>query len=166
MGTGIAPSFANKHMSKFEDEHVYTYHLQPFIYARYLDDILIVWQHGLYALNKFEDHLKSRTECSREMVSFLDTKVKLRNGNLIQICIANPLTPTVIYCTVQPIHTTVGKAFPTASSYGSNVSVATSLILTNTLWNLHLTSMSRVIPASWCERTPYKSKNNEQEHSS
>ena len=78
MGTRVAPSFANTHMCKFKDDHVYTYHLQLFIYVRYLDDIFIVWQHGLDELNQFVDHLHSRTdsleftmEYSRESIPFL-----------------------------------------------------------------------------------------------
>ena len=89
MGTRVAPSFANTHMGKFEDDHVYTYHLQPFIYLRYLDDIFLIWQHGLEELNKFVDHLNSRMESmkftmevSREEISFLDTTVKLRDRTL------------------------------------------------------------------------------------
>ena len=41
MGTRVVPSFGNTHMGKFEDDNVYTYHLQRFIYLRYLDDIFL-----------------------------------------------------------------------------------------------------------------------------
>ena len=37
MGTRVAASFAYTYIGKFEDEHVYTYHLQLFLYLRYLD---------------------------------------------------------------------------------------------------------------------------------
>ena len=61
MGTGVAPWFP-AHLGKFEDDNVYTYHLQPFIYLRYLDDIFLIWQHCLEELNKFVDHLNSGTD--------------------------------------------------------------------------------------------------------
>ena len=61
---GVAPSFANTHMGTFETDPVYyIYHLQPFLYVRYLGDIfLIIWQHGLEELQKFVHHLNSRTD--------------------------------------------------------------------------------------------------------
>ena len=155
MSTRVATNFANKHMGKFEDYHVYTYHLQPFIYIRQVDDIFIIWQHDLNELNKCVDHLNSSTvsikvtiQCFRETVCFLDTKIKLRDATLYTDLYSNHLTLTAIYCTVHPTNTTIRKAFLTVNSYGSDISVATSLILTNTPWNLHLTSMNSVIPAS------------------
>ena len=47
MDIRVAPSFGNTHMDKVEDDHVHTYHLQPFIYVRYVDDIFIIWQLAL-----------------------------------------------------------------------------------------------------------------------
>ena len=47
MGTRVAHRCANTYMGKFEDNHIYTYHLQPFMYLRYLGDIFLIWQHRL-----------------------------------------------------------------------------------------------------------------------
>ena len=59
------------------------------MYIKYLNDIFIVWQHGLDELHKFVDHLNSTTdslkftvEYSRETIPFMDTKVKLRDRTL------------------------------------------------------------------------------------
>ena len=91
MGTRVAPSFDNIHMGKYEDDHVYTYHLQPFIYFAISGwhYIFFIWQHGHEELNKFVDHLNSRMESmkftmevSREEMSFLDTTVILRDRTL------------------------------------------------------------------------------------
>ena len=89
MGIRVAPSFANTHMGKFEDNHVYAYHLQPFIYLRYLDDIFLIWQHGFEELNTFVGHLNSRSDSMKftmdvsiEVISFQDTTVKLRDRTL------------------------------------------------------------------------------------
>ena len=87
MGTRVAPSFnANTYMGKFEREFVHTYRLQPFMYLRYLDDVFLIWRHSLQELNLFVDYLNSRTdsirvtmEFSRELISFLETTVKLRD---------------------------------------------------------------------------------------
>ena len=42
MGTKLAPSYANLFMSKFEQDHVYTYHLQPTLWKRFIDDIFLI----------------------------------------------------------------------------------------------------------------------------
>ena len=39
MGTKLAPSYANLFMTKFEENYVYTYQLQPKLWKRFIDDI-------------------------------------------------------------------------------------------------------------------------------
>ena len=89
IGTKAAPAFAIVYMGMFEDMFVYTYPLQPVLYLRYIDDIFMLWQHGLTELNTFVEHLNSRVdtikfthETSVKAVSFLDVTVKLNNGSL------------------------------------------------------------------------------------
>ena len=53
MGTKLAPSYANLFMTKFEQNHVYTYHLQPTIWKRFIDDIFMIWPHGMDSLLEF-----------------------------------------------------------------------------------------------------------------
>ena len=50
MGTKLAPSYANLFMTKFEQNHVYTYHLQPTLWKRFIDDIFMIWPHGKNSL--------------------------------------------------------------------------------------------------------------------
>ena len=50
MGTKLAPSYANFFMSKFEQDHVNTYHLQPILWKRFIDDIFLIWTHGMDSL--------------------------------------------------------------------------------------------------------------------
>ena len=90
MGTKLAPNYAIITVNNFEDLHVYTYEKQPLLWARYIDDIFIVWQHGKDELKKFIEHLnvshrsfKFTCESSTEQVNFLDTTVILNpNGTL------------------------------------------------------------------------------------
>ena len=89
MGSRVSPSLANVTMGKFESNHVYTYHLQPHLFVRYLDDIFMIWPHGIDELHKFVEHLNSCTESirftldfSREKINFLDTTVILRDATL------------------------------------------------------------------------------------
>ena len=90
IGTKAAPSFAIIYMGSFEDEYVYTYHLQPTLYIRYIDDIFMLWQHGADELEIFHQYLNTRVptikftkEFSSEEVSFLDLKVR-NIGNVLE----------------------------------------------------------------------------------
>jgi hypothetical protein len=88
MGTkaapSVAPSVANLVMGDFEAKFVYTYHKQPLLWLRFIDDIFIIWTHGEEALLAFVDHLNSvhttlkfTLEWSKIKVSFLDILVKI-----------------------------------------------------------------------------------------
>ncbi len=90
MGTKSVVGYANNALGTFEEDHVYTYMLQPLIYLRFIDDIFFVWTHGAEKLNEFIEHLNSCTsffrftkEVSNTMVTFLDTKVIIKNNRLI-----------------------------------------------------------------------------------
>jgi len=89
MGTKVAPSFAVTYMGSFEKEHVYTYRLQPTLYLRYIDDIFMIWPHGLHELELFTHHMNNcnqhiqfTSEISSSEIPFLDTLVKLDRGTL------------------------------------------------------------------------------------
>ena len=89
MGTRAAPCFANCFLDKFERDFVYTYHLQPLLWKRYLDDCFCIWQHGEEELTRFLTHLNTRMnsikftmETSLKGVAFLDTWVSLENNQL------------------------------------------------------------------------------------
>ena len=58
-GTKLAPSYANLFMSKFEQDHVYTYQLQPILWKRFIDDIFLIWTHGMDSLEEFILHLNT-----------------------------------------------------------------------------------------------------------
>ena len=86
MGTKVAPSFANTYMGWFENQHVYTYPLQPLIWVRFIDDIFQIWTHGVEEFKKFEHHLnhcvdsiKFETDISSESVHFLDVTVSIND---------------------------------------------------------------------------------------
>ena len=59
MGTKLAPSYTNLFMTKFEHNHVYTYHLQPTLWKRFIDDIFMIWPHGMDSLLEFIQHLNT-----------------------------------------------------------------------------------------------------------
>ena len=89
MGTRLAPSYANIFMDHFERNFVYTYHIQPLVWKRYIDDIFMLWDKGIAELQNFIDFLnlclpsiKFETNISESEINFLDVKVKLSHGNL------------------------------------------------------------------------------------
>ena len=89
IGTKAAPSFAITYMGAYEEEHVYTYGLQPLLYLRYIDDIFMLWPHGEKELSTFIEHLNNRVptikfteEHSATNVSFLDVMVRIINNKL------------------------------------------------------------------------------------
>ena len=61
---------------------MYTYHNQPLLWVRFIDDVFMIWTHGRSELEEFLRHLNNRTatisftmEASDRSVSFLDTRV-------------------------------------------------------------------------------------------
>jgi hypothetical protein len=97
IGTMVAPSFGNRFLNKFEILHVYTYHIQPLVWLRYIDDVFMIWTHTMQDLNDFVEHLNSRLptikftlECSENEIPFLDTKVKKEGTRLITDLYSKP----------------------------------------------------------------------------
>ena len=89
MGTKLAPSYANLFMTKFEEKYVYTYPLQPKLWKRFIDDIFMIWSHGMDSLLEFIDHLnvvhptiKFTSDISHTEISFLDFTIYIKQSQL------------------------------------------------------------------------------------
>ena len=89
MGTKLAPSYANLFMTKFEQNHVYTYHLQPTLWMKFIDDIFMIWAHGMDSLLEFIEYLntvhptiKFTSTISPTEVPFLDLIIYIRGDKL------------------------------------------------------------------------------------
>ena len=89
MGTKLAPSYANLFMTKFEQIHVYTYHLQPTLWKRFIDDIFLIWPHGMDSLLEFIQHLntvhptiKFTSNISPSEIAFLDLTIYIIDDRL------------------------------------------------------------------------------------
>ena len=87
MGSQMAPSYANIFMGKLEQQLLRTQERVPLVWWRYIDDVFAVSTHGEPALQSFVDELnrhhntiKFTANWSTEEVTFLDTRVYLRNG--------------------------------------------------------------------------------------
>ena len=90
MGTKVAPAYANTFMGWYEDKYVYTYHKQPLIWKRFIDDIFDIWQYDHSELEIFVEYLYSRmpsikfeADTSKNKDNFLDVEVSLDHlGNI------------------------------------------------------------------------------------
>ena len=92
MGSKCAPSVACTFMGDFEKIHILSLppdKPKPLIWLRFIDDIFAIWTDGIETLNDFTALLNSRHPnikftCSHSetSVSFLDTTVLLKDGQL------------------------------------------------------------------------------------
>ena len=91
MGTRVAPSYANIFMGKLEQKllaEAQKIGLVPLVYLRFIDDLFMVWDLGEAKLkrfiefsNEFHSTIKFTAEYSREVVNYLDTKVKVKTDH-------------------------------------------------------------------------------------
>ena len=82
MGTPIAPTLANLFMADLEQEFLSTQTVKPFLYKRYIDDILMIWLHPIHefhtffnSLNQFHPTIKFEYTISETEVQYLDLTI-------------------------------------------------------------------------------------------
>ena len=64
MGTRMAPCYANIFMAELEEDFLSGYPYKPLAYYRYIDDIFIIWSHGLDLLHDFINSINTVTSFS------------------------------------------------------------------------------------------------------
>ena len=89
MGTRIAPCYANIFMAELEENFLSGYPYKPIAYYRYIDDILIMWSHGLDLLHNFINNISKQnsniiltSNISTTSVNFLDVTIDLHGGHI------------------------------------------------------------------------------------
>jgi len=87
MGTPMAPNFANLYMANFEEKFIFTFPFQPKFYKRYIDDIILIFDHPLDNFMQFKEHLntvhptmKFTFEHTYTTINYLDITIKARNN--------------------------------------------------------------------------------------
>ena len=86
MGTRCAPNFANLFMASLEEEFLQTERKQgrpqPSIWLRYVDDIILIWEHYeqtlkdfVQRLNGFDNNINFILDFSYNSIDFLDIKI-------------------------------------------------------------------------------------------
>ncbi len=91
-------------MGDFKDRHVYTYHLQPLVWYRFIDDIFMILTHGPEALDTFIQHLNSAHriikfthEISNTQISFLNILIKKDQNGVLHTDLYTKPTDTHSY---------------------------------------------------------------------
>ena len=82
MGTSLAPPFAILYMASLEEPFLQSRRLKPLLFKRYIDDIFMIWPHGLDELktfvqefNNLRPRIKLTFEAYQTAANFLDTTV-------------------------------------------------------------------------------------------
>ena len=108
MGTKMAPTYANIFMYYIEDTFLSSLSLKPTAYFRYIDDIFLIWPHGIDTFlenaNRTHPNIRFTHEYSSTAVSFLDVVINNNNGIISTArktltTIAISITQAVIQCT-------------------------------------------------------------------
>ena len=111
MGTRLAPSYANTFMGWFEDVFVYTHDPSPLVWKRFIDDIFIIWTHGLESLRAFFQYLnnclpsiKFEMDQSTSHIHFLDVTVSIDDQHNIQTDLYTKPTDSHNYLNYKSAH--------------------------------------------------------------
>jgi len=82
LGSKLSPAYANIFMGKLEKEFLSQATLKPLYYKRYIDDLLVLWEHSedelnnfISNLNAFHPTIKFTYEYSHQSINYLDLKI-------------------------------------------------------------------------------------------
>lgn len=82
MGKACSPQLADLYLEWFDEQARNGFHVKPFLYFRYLDDVFMIWTGTVEQLKEFENFLNSlipgiyiKLEYSTVSISFLDTTI-------------------------------------------------------------------------------------------
>lgn len=120
MGTKMAPSYANIFMHTLEHKFIQEQTIKPFLWKRYIDDILMIWtsntsqlQNFLQKLNSFHKTIKFTWEISNSSINFLDVTIfkgkKFNSCNKLDFRTYYKPTNTFQYLHHQSYHTKATK---------------------------------------------------------
>ena len=86
IGTKFVPPYACLFMDKIENDFFDSEIVKPWLWLRYIDDILFIWTEGedklLNCLKNFHPNLKFTHEKSKSSVNFLDVSVSIVDNKL------------------------------------------------------------------------------------
>ena len=59
IGTTFASAYANLFMSNLDEELLSRWEARPWVWYRYIDDVLFIWTHGEEKLSSFVEYINS-----------------------------------------------------------------------------------------------------------
>ena len=65
MGSLLSPVIATLYMEALEEKTLHCFPLQPMMWLRYVDDIFVVWSHGMEVLGDFDNHLNTQDRATQ-----------------------------------------------------------------------------------------------------
>ena len=116
IGAKYAPPYAIVSLDEFETNAIEEYHLKPWVWWRYIDDVFLIWEHGEESLLEFLDYLNtlhptikfdSPAQYSTKSLDFLDVTVS-RIGNRLKTDLYSKPTDThqfLEFSSCHPFHT-------------------------------------------------------------
>ena len=137
-----APTYANIFMYYTENTFISSFNLKPTAYFRFIDDIFLIWPHGIDTLqtflenaNRTHPNISFTHEYSSTAVSFLDVIIKINNG-IISASLYKKNTDNhryLHYTSCHPMHMKISIFFHSFSD--TKEYVQTERILSNTAKN-------------------------------
>ena len=117
MGLSLSVILANSYMEYLETEALKTAKLKPRLWRRFVDDVLLIWQHGLDTLPEFHNHINSLSESIKFTVekeqegamNFLDMRIAKESGRL-KISVFRKETASNLYIGYDSHHASSIKA--------------------------------------------------------
>lgn len=167
MGTRMAPSFANLFMGLLEKSFLESQTLKPFKWLRFIDDIFLIWQHGMDSLLSFLNNLnlfsslKFTWTISHESLTFLDVDVFLSNNSLnTKIHIKNTNSMQYLhYNSCHPMH--IKRSVPKSLALRAKNLCSNQVDFNNYISKLSNALSSRGYPEKLINHQVNKQKNSE-----
>ena len=75
IGTKFAPGFANIFMGYWEEKFIGLCDLKPWVWWRFLDDVLMIWLHSERELKIFLDRLNTFHNTSGILYTYLNSRI-------------------------------------------------------------------------------------------
>lgn len=112
MGSPLSPAMANFFMEHFEERALNSAPLRPSVFFRYVDDIFMVWPHGVEALGNFVEHMNNihsniqfTIETEEEgRLPFLDVLIQRKSDGRLGHSVYRKPTHTDLYLSAQSFH--------------------------------------------------------------
>ena len=124
----MAPCHANIFIVELEENFLANYLCKPLAYYRYIDDIFIIWSHGLDLLHNFINDIKKQrssiiftSNISTTSFKFLDVAIDLDGDRISTKTYAKSQTHTHFFHTAVSKRDIYNNLFPSISMLQTHV---------------------------------------------